>query len=1108
MQQIVRVLLLDALEHKLSDFSLVIRNEPIESIPITGLSRYNSFLFARGQTAYSTLPQNGKPDHRSLLLMERTRDVRTVRGLHVFMSCCLTMKGWAQERDQAKEVPELAYNKRVPLKLRSFFCALTLILGALALGAGEPTSSTSGAKPLVPNNRWAVVIGVSSYSDEIGALKYTAKEARDFASTLTGDLQFDPANVKLLADAGTPEEKPTSAHIMSALDTLLADPRLDKANLFVFYFSGHGVGTPDGDLLLPSDTRKDGIARMGVPVREVIARIVSAGLKNVLFIADACRAGVANDFGEDLTALCHKANIAVILGCAPGKRSYEYAALKQGAFTHFLLEGLKGPSLRDSAGVLWASRLGQDVQTKVHEYTEPDHGKFAQVPALWAEQSTLDVLLGAYPQPPVSDDAIRKFTATAQKLGKDEYVDAMIGYAMALYGSDRTDEAVEMLKAASQLGELTPLARVTLAVALDELGRTGEAERVYAAFRDMPDGYWKDFGLAICSSRDLDPNLRLKAAMRLLETDPVWEEKMMAWGVVDLWGNYEQKLKCAKYFASVPTDSVRRRQYAAGQLAIQQGRWADAVKAFDAARKADGTSPDDYVIYLAELQPIIAVGNDALLQKYLDEGAKIPKAAAFAYLEKAMRAKNKGDAKARVALLKIALAKDINANHLLLAAKIAGPYMGLLTEEFKAAASKYPYSWRCRMVLYFVRRIQGEKQDLNEDAMAADRYMDDPLTFNSKLFDFMESYMSEAVQLGTLNADTYRSQLDFYFLTLKDQAARFGFDPDLWMQLTQYGMFNERNAQVNFVVAKNLPFKPERAPKDLKPVLLTLAMNRGDAVTVDKLMTSGFEPTERADPTWFEACYEVTRGRWKKAAALIKTVGPPSEELRSRMEALRTYLLAKSGKLAEARKRLPKSSDDAVVNAWTGLTWAELGDWKKAEPLLAQQAKVRVWTFLFIQEYAMRVIDQRYRQTGRLAQARDLALSAMLSQPGNPLFARYSFAAKAGVAQFAGKVDMKGATLDDRNPNLAGRLRFAIQPNGTLTAAFDEDNGKSHAFIGRVDALGNVSGKVVWNGLKCALTGKIAPAALYKTYDGFSRVGQVLQLIDEEGFRIALLGRT
>lgn len=1104
MKQIVRVLLLDALENELSDFPLVIRNEPIESTPITGLSRNNTFLFARGQTAYSTLPQNGKPDHRSLLLMERTWDLRAVRGLHVFMSCWLAMKSWTQERDQAA----LAYNMRVPLKLRSFFFAATLLIATLALGAGEPTPSTSAARPLVPNNRWAVVIGVSSYSDEIGSLKYTAKEARDFAATLTGHLQFDPANVKLLADGGGPDEKPTSEHILAALDALLADRRLDKANLLVFYFSGHGVGTADGDVLLPSDTRKDRIAEMGVPVKAVIARVVSAGLKNVLFIADACRAGVANDFGEDLTALCHKANIAVILGCAPGKRSYEYPALKQGAFTHFLLEGLKDPELRDAAGVLWASKLGQDVQAKVHDYTEPDHGKFAQVPALWAEQSTLDVLLGAYPQPPVSDEAIRKFTVTAQKLGKDEYVDAMIAYAMALYQGDRTDEAVEMLKAASHLGELTPVARVTLAAALDELGRTGEAERVYAAFRDMPDGYWKDFGLAICSSRDLDPNLRLKAAMRLLETDPVWDEKMMAWGVVDLWGNYEQKLKYAKYFASVPTDSVRRRQYAAGQLAINQGRWAEAVKAFDTARKTSGTSPDDYVIYLAELQPILALGNDSLLQKYLDEGTKIPKAAAFAYLEKAMLAKNKGDTKARVALLKIALAKDVNPSHFLLAAKIAGPYMGLLTEEFRAAASKYPYSWRCRMVLYFVRRIQGDKQDVNEDALAADRYMDDPLTFNAKLFDFMESYMSEAVQLGTLNAETYRTQLDFYFLTLKDQAAQFGFDPDLWMQLTQYGMFNERNAQVNFVVAKYLPFKAERAPKDLKPVLLILAMNRGDAPTVDKLMANGFEPSERADPTWFEACYEVTRGRWKNAADLIKTVGPPTEDLRSRMDALRTYLLAKSGKLSEARKRLPKSSDDAVVNAWTGLTWAELGDWKKAEPLLAQQARVRVWTFLFIQEYAMRVLDQRYRQTGRLAQAQDLALAAMISQPGNPLFARYSFAAKPGIAQFAGKVDMKGGTLDDRNPNLNGRLRFSVLPSGALTGAFDDDKGKSHAFAGLVDALGNVSGKVVWNGLKCTLTGKIAPPALYKPYGGFSKVGQLLQLIDEEGFRIALLGRT
>ena len=191
-----------------------------------------------------------------------------------------------------------------------------------------------------------MVIGVSKYSDDIGTLNYTSKEARDFAHVLTDKLEFDSNNVTLLADGGTPEEAPTSAHILASLDAMLANPKLDKGNLFLFYFSGHGVATPNGDFLLPDDTQKQKVEEMGVPVRDVIKRIVNAGLKNVLFIADACRSGTKNDFGVELASLCHQANLAVMLGCAPGKRSYEYPELQQGAFTHFLLGGLQAPDLR------------------------------------------------------------------------------------------------------------------------------------------------------------------------------------------------------------------------------------------------------------------------------------------------------------------------------------------------------------------------------------------------------------------------------------------------------------------------------------------------------------------------------------------------------------------------------------------------------------------------------------------------------------------------------------------------------------------------------------------------------------------------------------------
>ncbi len=981
--------------------------------------------------------------------------------------------------------------------MRLFALLFLLAASALCLGQIEQASQ----KPFVPNNRWALVVGVSNYSDQIGALKYTAKEARELSEVLTGELQFDRENVKLLADGGEASEAPTSANILGALDSLLLDKRLDKANLFVFYFSGHGVGTANGDFLLPADTTKDKIEQMGVPVRDVIGRIVKAGLKNVLFIADACRAGEKNDFGADLTNLCHQANIAVILGCSPGKRSYEYPALKQGAFTHFLLEGLKNRELRDASGALWASKLGVDVQTRVHDYTEPDHGKFAQVPALWGEQTTLDVLLAAYPTPPVSDSAIATFKKSAQKLDKADYAVAMINYASALYEKDRYDETVDILKTVDQLGEMTPESRLIMAVALDTLGRTGEAERTYRAFIDMPSGYWRDLGVATSSSRDLDPAVRLKAAMDLFGETTSWQIRMVAFGVINSWGSYQQKLEYAKRLAASPTEFERQKLYGAGQVANIEGRWRDALSAFQKARKAPGDFPTDHIFYLVQLEPSLASGQKDLIASYLAEGKGIDRNAGFAHLELAQLAKNSGDLSGRLTNLRAALATDLSPNLVFLAAKIAGPYLGSMTDEFRAAAIKHPYSWRARIVLYFIKKIKGEV-NIEEDALAADRYMDDPLTFNAKLFDFMESFMAEAVGLGTLTPETYRAQLDFYFLTLRDFNERFGYDADLWMNFIKFGLFNERTAQVGQVAANRLKFEPAKAPKDLKPVLLLIATNRGDSATARKLVSNTFEPTEKGDPQWFYAFYQLTIGETEQAAKSIASLPAPSPELLPRVAALKTYFLALGGKAAEAKARLAKPSEDIIARALEGLTWAALGDWKHAEPLLLAQSVQRDWTFLFLQEYALRKLDARYRATQRLALAQDLAYAASISQPGNPLFDEFRFVAQPGVAQFAGNTTLLCSTIDDKNPNVQGTLSMAVDAKGVFTASFGE-----FKLLGAVDGSGNLHGGAAMGGKKYALMGKIAPAAMYKTYPKFKDVGQVLQLVDEEGFRVILLGK-
>ncbi len=1001
---------------------------------------------------------------------------------------------------------------------QNFFalCALCLAAWMPASISAQVALPLGEQKPFVPHGRWALVIGVSGYGDEIGRLKYTAKEARDFASTLTGKLEFDPANVKLLADEGTESEAPTAAHIISQLDLLLNDPKLDKGNLFVFYFSGHGVATPKGDFLLPADVKKYRIEEMGVPVKAVIARIVKAGLKNVLFISDACRAGTKNDFGVELTGLCHDANLAVLLGCAPGKRSYEYPELRQGAFTHFLLEGLQEPKLRDASGALWASKLGLEVQKKVYDFTEPDHGKFAQLPTLWSDDSTLDVLLGAYPPETVSAESLQLFRNRAGQLNRKEYVASLTTYAQALLDKDRAAEAVDLLKVVEQLGELEPDSRYLLGASLDSLGRSGEANRVYAPLLALTDSYWKDLAQTTSLSRAIDPQVRAKSAVRLLQSNSDWELCRLCWLVVDQHGSPSDKIESAKRFAQVSAATPRRKYYAQAHVALTQGRWSDALKLIDQAQKADGKDPSDESLLLARLEPLEAVGNIKSRDAYLEQASSGSQISGLALLLRAKYAKDSNDKQGSIDLIKRSLKAGIRSEYLFLAVKIAGPAIGILQDDFLDAASKYPYSWRAHIVNLLMKQFKGDTNPMEEYLRSA-RYVDDDLTFYSSIYDMYSSVMAEELALGTLKQTAYEEQINVYFLQLIKYVSRFGYDSRLWRQLLEYGMFAERSSQFDRIARKYLRGSEKSLSPELRQQLLVLAMNRGESERVESLIMGGLQVNDDLETRCLLTCYFGTTGKVDAMKNLLSHLPPLTGQWAERIRALRSYYRAKGGDQVQAKAGLSTPSKDLATQAFQGLAWAALGDWKKAEPLLAIQGRDRLWTFQFVQERATSVLEAHYRHSGQMDKVREIAMNVLQRQPGNPMFDHYSFVEKSGVAQFAGSIQLKALMVDDefylknmneKNKRIAfsGTLKFKVDAKGICSGEFRDDEGTPCAFNGVVDGAGNLRGSGTWLSKTYTLRAKLPAFAMYSKYPPFKTMPQYFEFIKDDGYRVAVFG--
>lgn len=346
---------------------------------------------------------------------------------------------------------------------------LLLFLASFARGQEEPTF-------LVPPKRWAMVIGANAYP-KFGNLSYASNDARAFKAFLESNLSYDPANISLLIDDADSKLTPTAENVTKELDRMLADPSLNKSDLFIFYFAGHGVGNEKADYLLPGDASPDNVEKVGLPVKEVIDRLAKAKLRNVLVIADACRSGSTNTFGKELLLLTRSTNICVMLGTQPGQRSHEYPQLQHGIFTYCLLKALKNADSYDKdTGALWASKIAEDTSKQVKDYTIRDYPTAPQVPSAWVEK-TKDVLL-KLDAANLSEADLLEHLPDLEANERDTYMLYLLARAEFLLEKKKYGEGLNILQAIDAINPNDERIGYSFAIAAIKLGRHGLADRI------------------------------------------------------------------------------------------------------------------------------------------------------------------------------------------------------------------------------------------------------------------------------------------------------------------------------------------------------------------------------------------------------------------------------------------------------------------------------------------------------------------------------------------------------------------------------------------------------------------------------------------------------
>lgn len=280
--------------------------------------------------------------------------------------------------------------------VRRLFLIVLLIVSGIA-SYGLPLGAQPAHAPNRPvGDKWALVVGISSFADSSINLRFAAKDASDFASFLVKDMNFAPDHVKLLLN-----EQATRQQIMELLGDKWLPRVAEPDDLVVIFISTHG--SPSGidvagmNYIVAFDTNKDSLYATGINIQELAQTIKSrVHSDRVVVILDACHSGAAQTAEKGITRSQSNFSLAELQGtgqlviCSSDSNqvSWEGKTYENGVFTKHLIDSLKQQGASTRLGSALAS-MKEKVQTEVLR----DRGEL-QTPQVKSKWEGSDLILG------------------------------------------------------------------------------------------------------------------------------------------------------------------------------------------------------------------------------------------------------------------------------------------------------------------------------------------------------------------------------------------------------------------------------------------------------------------------------------------------------------------------------------------------------------------------------------------------------------------------------------------------------------------------------------------------------------------------------------------
>lgn len=152
----------------------------------------------------------------------------------------------------------------------------------------------------------------------------------------------------------------------------------DDNDMVVIYLSGHGIK----GAFLPTDFDENGLEDRRIYYDRLVETLADSRAKHKLLVADVCHAGSLEEsylasrgsVEDDITNYYSKLDgsnggTALILSSSTDEVSVEHRKIRQGVFSYYWLQGIKGSADRDGDSFVSITELFEYTRDNVRAYT-------------------------------------------------------------------------------------------------------------------------------------------------------------------------------------------------------------------------------------------------------------------------------------------------------------------------------------------------------------------------------------------------------------------------------------------------------------------------------------------------------------------------------------------------------------------------------------------------------------------------------------------------------------------------------------------------------------------------------------------------------------------